>query len=62
MAFIDMPNAIAVTFTEDAPQRPIGRAPLEARQAVEMALASQRPGRVVLNLTPDQYHRLKFGR
>ncbi len=36
-------------------------APLEARQAVEIALRSQRPGRVVLTLTPDQYHRLKFG-
>ena len=35
---------------------------LEAHQAVEMAIARGVSGRVVLSLTPDQYHKLKFGR
>ena len=37
-------------------------APLEDHQALEYALNSRRPGSVVLNLSAEQYQRLKYGK
>lgn len=37
------------------------RAPVEDHQLVECALLSRRPGSVILNLTRQQYRRLKYG-
>jgi hypothetical protein len=76
--FYEMPMGLTVTFVEGTqklgrvrqyadPDRiydiiRAARAQSEDIQAVEFALLSRRPGAIQLNLTNDQYEKLKRGK
>jgi hypothetical protein len=78
MHFVELPMSLSVTFIEGSQKLgPIRRyadssylydilraakAPLEDVQAVEFALLSRRPDAVTLNLTSEQYDKLKRGK